>query len=118
MEKTVEIGLLIEFYKNILTEKQAEAVNLYYNDDLSLAEIADILGITRQGVRDNIKRAENVLYKMEEDLGLVKKFLEIKKDLEKVSEISETVYKKTDSEEIKELINEVIDVLQGINDKY
>jgi len=118
MEKTVEIGLLIEFYKNILTEKQAEAVNLYYNDDLSLAEIADILGITRQGVRDNIKRAENVLYKMEDDLGLVKKFLEIKKDLENVSEIAETVLKKTDSEEIKGLINEVFDVLQGINDKY
>ena len=118
MENTVEIGLLIEFYKNILTDKQAEAVNLYYNDDLSLAEIADILGITRQGVRDNIKRAENVLYGMEEKLGLVKKFLEIKKDLEKVNEIAETVRKKTDSEEIRALVNEVIDRIQGVNEKY
>ena len=118
MEKTVEIGLLIEFYKNILTEKQAEAVNLYYNDDLSLAEVADILGITRQGVRDNIKRAENVLYGMEEKLGLVKKFLEIKKDIEKANEIAETVGNKTDSEEIRTYVGEIIDILQGVNEKY
>ena len=62
MDKNVEISLLLSFYGNILTDKQQEAVSLYYNEDLSLAEIASNVGITRQGVRDAIKRAECQLF--------------------------------------------------------
>ena len=65
--------MLFDFYRNILTEKQIEVVDLYYNEDLSLAEISEHLNITRQGVRDNIKRAENILIDMEDKLHLVEK---------------------------------------------
>ncbi len=73
MSKNLDIIMLFDFYRNILTEKQIEVVDLYYNEDLSLAEISEHLNITRQGVRDNIKRAENILMDMEDKLHLVEK---------------------------------------------
>ena len=56
MEKNLNVSILLDFYGAMLTEKQREAVEYYYNDDLSLSEIADNQGISRQGVRDAIKR--------------------------------------------------------------
>ena len=71
----------MDFYGEMLTEKQKEVVELYYNEDLSLAEIAQIAQITRQGVRDSIKRGEATLIEMEERLGLAKKFRQKEEDL-------------------------------------
>ena len=73
MANNVEITILLDFYGDMLTAKQRDFINLYYNDDLSLAEIVENEGITRQGVRDAIKRAEGQLYEMESRLGFVKK---------------------------------------------
>ena len=56
--KNLEISYLLDFYGDVLTEKQRDVMEQYYNDDLSLSEIADNFGITRQGVRDAIKRGE------------------------------------------------------------
>ena len=72
--KPLEMSLLFDFYGEALTEKQRELFDLYYNEDLSLAEIAEHAGITRQGVRDSIKRAEHALREMEEKLGLVARY--------------------------------------------
>ncbi|HIV97089.1 MAG TPA: YlxM family DNA-binding protein [Candidatus Agathobaculum stercoravium] len=72
--KPLEMSLLFDFYGETLTEKQRELFDLYYNEDLSLAEIAEYAGITRQGVRDSIKRAEHALREMEEKLGLVARY--------------------------------------------
>ena len=72
--KPLEMSLLFDFYGETLTEKQRELFDLYYNEDLSLAEIAEHAGITRQGVRDSIKRAEHALGEMEEKLGLVARY--------------------------------------------
>ena len=72
--KPLEMSLLFDFYGETLTEKQRELFDLYYNEDLSLAEIAEHAGIPRQGVRDSIKRAEHALREMEEKLGLVARY--------------------------------------------
>ena len=72
--KPLEMSLLFDFYGETLTEKQQELFDLYYNEDLSLAEIAEHAGITRQGVRDTIKRAEHTLHEMEQNLGLVARY--------------------------------------------
>ena len=74
MAKNMEIALLFDFYGDMLTDKQRDVVELYYNDDLSLAEIAENEGITRQGVRDSIKWAESQLVEREERLGLSRWF--------------------------------------------
>ena len=68
MDKNVEIALLLDFYGNMLTERQREIMNLYYEDNLSLSEIAEELNISKQGVSDSLKRSEKVLYDTESKL--------------------------------------------------
>ena len=86
MAKNLDMILLLDFYGDMLTDKQRDFISFYYNDDLSLAEIAENVGITRQGVRDAIKRAESQLIEMEERVGFVSRFETIKSGLSKISE--------------------------------
>ncbi len=72
MQKTpVQLALLYDLYGEVLTEKQKDVFELYYNNDYSLAEIAEHIGMTRQGVRYIVKRAEEILCDMEDRLGLL-----------------------------------------------
>ena len=71
-EKDLNLPLYYDYYGKFLTEKQAQVFVLYYDDDLSLAEIAGQMNISRQGVMDIIKRSRKKLYDMEEKLGLVR----------------------------------------------
>lgn len=80
MEKNVEVCLLLDFYGKMLTDRQREIMMLYYEDNLSLTEIADELGISKQGVSDSIKRSEKVLYETENKLFLLKQYMQEKKD--------------------------------------
>jgi len=89
--KNLEISFLLDFYGDMLTEKQREVIEYYYNDDLSLSEIADNEGITRQGVRDSIKRAETQLLEMEARLGLVKRFREMRNGLEEIMDAANQI---------------------------
>ena len=73
-DKNLRISVLLDHYGAMLTDKQREVIDLYYNDDLSLAEIAEQEGITRQGVRDNIKRGEAQLLEMEQKLHAARRF--------------------------------------------
>lgn len=68
------MAMLYDFYGDLLTPRQKEFYDLYYNDDLSLAEIAENYGITRQGVRDIIVRAERSLEDIEEKTGLIQRY--------------------------------------------
>ena len=80
--KSVEDLMLLDFYGNLLTDKMRDCLELYLNDDLSLAEIADDAGISRQGAHDTVKRALYQLHSYEEKLGLVARFSEQKKIVE------------------------------------
>ena len=73
-EKNLNIAFLLDFYGDVLSERKRAVLDAYYNDDLSLAEIASDLGISRQGVRELIKKAETELFFYEEKLGLARKF--------------------------------------------
>ena len=73
-EKRAEISMLFDFYSALLTPRQKQIAEMYYAEDMSLSEIAEETGITRQGVRDALKKAENQLFDTEEKLGLVKRF--------------------------------------------
>ena len=72
-EKNLKLACLLDFYGEVLSERKQSVLSLYYNEDLSLAEIAEEIGISRQGVRDLIKKAEEELLFLEEKLGLEKK---------------------------------------------
>ena len=76
--------MLFDFYGEILTDRQKEFYDLYYNEDLSLAEIAENYGITRQGVRDVIVRAEAILTELEDKTGLIRRFHAMRSQLEDI----------------------------------
>lgn len=91
MAKNLEISVLLDFYGEMLTDKQQEVVELYHNEDLSLGEIAEHANITRQGVRDSIKRAETTLLHFEERLGLAKKFRNVLDELDEIMTCSKAI---------------------------
>ena len=84
IEKNVKISILCDLYGKLLTEKQLELLNDYYNRDLSLSEIAENNNITRQAVRDNIKKGEKKLFEYEEKLLFMKRMLKQEKTIEQV----------------------------------
>ncbi len=84
MEKKVKLSILCELYGKLLTKKQYEFLNDYYNNDLSLSEIAENNNITRQAVRDNIKKGEKKLFEYEEKLLFMKRMYNQEKKIEKV----------------------------------
>lgn len=86
MAKNLSVSVLMDFYGGLLTDRQRGALELYYNQDFSLAEIAENMDISRQGVRDFIKRGEKQLDEFEAALGLLKRFSEISGELEKVAD--------------------------------
>ena len=84
MEKKIKISMLCEIYGKLLTEKQLAILNDYYNNDLSLTEIAENNNITRQAVLDNIKKGENKLFEFEEKLSFMEKTIKQEKLLQEV----------------------------------
>ena len=68
-----EMALLLDYYGGMLTQKQRECFDMRYNQDLSLGEIGEMLGVSRQAVNDNLTRTEAALRRMEENIGCVKR---------------------------------------------
>ena len=91
MAKNLDIVLLADYYGEMLTENQRKFIEYYYSDDLSLSEIAQNEGITRQGVRDAVKRAETQLYDMEKKLGFAERTRKITEALDVIMENIEEI---------------------------
>lgn len=107
MEKNIEISLLLDFYGELLKPDAGQMINLYYNEDLSLSEIAAQTGITRQGVRDRIKRCEQTLFELEQKLGMLKRFRELEQGLDKIIESAQKIENTTDDKNIKALAQSI-----------
>ena len=95
-EKDLKIGFLLDFYGDVLSERKRTVLDYYYNDDLSLAEIASEIGISRQGVRDLIKKAEEELRFYEEKLGLAARFRKTQECAERLLGLLEATDSKGD----------------------
>ncbi|MBZ2173900.1 DNA-binding protein [Schnuerera sp. xch1] len=124
IDKLVEVGILFDFYGKLLSEKQYTAIELYYIYDLSLAEIGEELGISRQGVFDTLKRAEENLYEFENTLKLVNKFYNSKKEINKIYELAVDIEKESKlinnekilkkAEDLKDVVKTIIDNNQEV----
>ena len=91
--------MLCEIYGKLLTEKQLDILENYYDNDLSLSEVAENEGITRQAVRDIIKKGENKLFDLEEKLGIMKRMLKQEEQIAIIlAEISKIEEKSTDKQ--------------------
>ena len=98
MDKKIEISMLWQIYGALLTEKQKEYIDYYYNEDLSLAEIAQNDGITRQGVRDIIKKGEKKLFEYEEKLLFMKKTMNQEKQIENILALLNIIHEDSSDE--------------------
>lgn len=114
MAKDLEISLLLDFYGEMLKDQPKEYLELYYNDDLSLAEISEQAGITRQGVRDAIKRAETQLYEMERKLGLAEKFRDMQSGIEEIIECADKIAEENRTGALSRSINDLTVKIKSI----
>lgn len=112
LEKVSQIVLLKDFYGPLLTEKQQAILNLYYENDFSLSEIADDMKISRQAVFDLVKRAENQLLHYEEKLGLMERFQRASRQLKMAHTL--LTGDKIDADQVQEaarILNELDELL-------
>ena len=106
-EKDLKIAYLLDFYGEVLTERKKEVLDMYYNEDLSLAEIAEQIGISRQGVRELIKKAEDELSFLEEKLELAGRMSALRRNTDNMISIAE-------NEEISESLKKEIEEISKI----
>lgn len=98
---TLQMTLLFDYYGELLTERQRMCFDLRHNQDMSLAEIAEELNVSRQGVHDNLSRAEALLLNMEQKTGCVRRDLETRKTLGKIRQLAEA---STDPETARQIL--------------
>lgn len=118
--KDLNICILLDFYSSLLSEKQAEMMQRYYNEDLSLSEIAAEMNITRQGVRDALKKSEAILKEAEKQMGFAKRFIDMAKELKVIREQTEELITDKDNrdEKLGGLLKEIdrLRALSGVID--
>ena len=107
MDKKIEISMLWQIYGALLTEKQKEYIDYYYNEDLSLSEIAENEEITRQGVRDIIKKGEKKLFEYEEKLLFMKKTINQEKLAQSILENLNKIQKESSDKKVSNILEEV-----------
>ncbi len=121
MPKDMEIAWLFDFYGDVLTEKQRQVVELYYEEDLSLAEIAENQRITRQGVRDSLKRAEAQMLEMEERLHLAGRFREMRDGFDAICEAARDIRVLNDrynhSRDIDERVGRIMELAEQLRER-
>ena len=107
MEEKVKISMLCQLYGKLLTKKQFEFIDDYYNNDLSLSEIAENHNITRQAVRDIIKKGEKKLFEYEEKLMFMKRMLNQEKRIEKALSALTKIQKDSSDKQVVSVLESI-----------
>ena len=116
MMKNLDIAVLLDFYGDMLTDKQREVIDFYYNEDLSLSEIGEFEGITRQGVRDAIKRAEAQLFDMEKKLGFAERNRKINEALADILASTEVINEYNMNVSLSREVNDAVVSIKSVVD--
>lgn len=116
MANNLEVSFLLDFYGDMLTQKQRDFLVYYYDDDLSLSEIAENEGITRQGVRDTIKRAENQLFEMEKALHFAEHYKQLRQGLNEIKQSAEKINEYNLSHSLSREINDNVSKIKSTAD--
>ncbi|MEF9865546.1 MAG: sigma factor-like helix-turn-helix DNA-binding protein [Oscillospiraceae bacterium] len=121
MAKNLDISFLLDFYGDVLTDKQREVMQQYYNDDLSLSEIAENFSITRQGVRDSIKRGEGTILELEQKIGFAKRYRAVQEGVAELEHLTREINfingnNYNMSEEIKKATDNMLAIISQISD--
>lgn len=113
--EALEMTLLFDYYGDLLTERQRSCVDMRYNQDLSLSEIAEELGVSRQGVYDNLSRAEALLRNMEEKTGCVQRAMETRKAVREIRDAANKLITCQD-ENVSALAAQIVEAAQRLEE--
>ena len=119
--KNLEISYLLDFYGDVLTDKQRDVMEQYYNDDFSLSEIADNFGITRQGVRDAIKRGEGTIRELEEKVGFARRYRAVQEGIDALEQLVRDIsfYNNNSyamNEDVRRAADEMLRIIHRMNE--
>jgi predicted DNA-binding protein YlxM (UPF0122 family) len=118
--QTYRMTMLFDFYGEVLTPRQKEFFDLYYNEDLSLAEIAENYGISRQGVRDVIVRAEAIMTDLEDKTGLMKRFMLMQQQVQAILDAAEKIqtvnYRQYENPELERLTAQICEYAAALRE--
>ena len=118
--QTYRMTMLFDFYGEILTERQKEFFDLYYNEDLSLGEIAENYGISRQGVRDVIVRAEAAMQEIEDKTGLIRRFMLMQPKISAIEEAAQQIktinYRQYENPQLDKLVADILENAEGLKE--
>ena len=117
MEKKVGEQYLFDFYGELLTDKQKQILEYYYDDDYSLAEIAEVMAVTRQGIFDVIKRSKAMMEAYEEKLGLIDRFLKSQILLEEIEKVLLDCADREKDEQLKSELMLVVEKLKNVSEE-
>ena len=110
-----ELTLLYDYYGSLLTDRQKECFELRYNEDLSLGEIGDELGISRQGVYDNLNRTEQLLKNMEQKTGCVRRDIQCRKTTQVILKLARELAEHQD-EHVSVIAKQILSAAQGLEE--
>ena len=113
--EALEMTLLFDYYGDLLTDRQKECFDLRYNQDLSLAEIAEQLQVSRQGVHDNLSRAEALLKNMEEKTGCVRRDMQYRLANEKIRTAAEAL-RNSEQMDVRSLAEQILAAIAGLEE--
>ncbi len=118
MNKIVEKALLFDFYGELLTDHQKRVYGEYIQNDLSVTEMAELMGISRQGAHDLIRRSEKILNDYEARLHLVAHFQKVKKMVSDIRECAQTISDSRDRDQIDEMSRHISEISEKILEEY
>lgn len=111
----LEMTLLLDYYGGMLTDKQRDCFDMRYNQDLSLGEIGEALGVSRQAVCDNLTRTEALLRRMEENIGCVRRSLTTREAVQEILEAAEEL-RKTSDPAVSPLADRILSAAQALKE--
>lgn len=111
----LEMTLLFDYYGELLTQRQRDCLDMRYNQDMSLGEIAQELGVSRQGVYDNLSRAENLLRNMEEKTGFLRRDEKVRRAAQRIAEAAKAL-EKSQTPDTLPLVQTILEAAKGLEE--
>ena len=119
LDTIAQASLLYDFYGALLTDKQREVMELYHEENYSIVEIADELGVTKQAIHENLRKSEKILRSYEEKLGLMKSLLETRELIEAIDKKIDALIRKAQEsgrDEAEEGLKEIRDMISNLEE--
>lgn len=116
IDQIFEESLLFDFYGGLLTEKQSRVMSLYYDENYSIIEIAEEMGVSKQAVHENLRKSEKILSEYEDKLGLVGRFIKTDRTIREIEKTIDELQASEKDPESREKLAGLRELISGLNE--